>query len=550
MADTGRRKLYGKMDHELELKCLTFRDAAEYRVKHFPDKVLYTYTDYASGQRTEIMPRKFQEQYQAVSTWLYENGYTGQKHVALMGDNSYQWLLAMQSLMCSGNVAIPLDKNLERDILLGYLRDGECTALFYSQNYEREALEFQAQLGIEIFKLEEIGRLADEGRKLIAQGKTDCLELSIDCEVPAVIMFTSGTTGKSKGVMLSQKNIISNALMDTVFFYDGVLLLPLHHAFALTCANLNYMLGGVSAHINQNMRYMYQDLQAENPVGLVLVPLLIENIYHALWKNIRDRGLEEEVRKRIEETRRDKTLTNAQKRERFRDVTGILGNRLEVLVSGGAPMNEELYNGFGDFGIEILEGYGITECSPMVSCNLRECVKRGSVGQIIEGLEVKIGRPNKDGEGEICIKGPNVMLGYYKNEEATREVLEDGWFHTGDIGYLDEDNYLYLSGRKKNLIILANGENVSPEELEARILACRAVKEVVVYEKNKKIAAQIFADEEYAAREGIDARECIRGHIQKLNEGAAGFKQILLTEFRTTPFARNSSGKILRDSVE
>lgn len=553
MVNVADRKLYGKRELTSELECANFREAMDYRLKKYPETPLFTTTDYSTGERTVIMPREFKDQYQAVSTWLFENGYRG-KRIALMGDNSFQYVLALYSVLCSHNMAVPLDKSLEKDVLSEYLRESGCSMLFYSKNYEEKALGLQAESGIEIRRMDDIQELAEEGQKLLAEGKTACLEQEIDNDAPAVILFTSGTTGKGKGVVLSQKNIVSNAIMDVrdvQFVFDGVLLLPFHHAYGITCSCMNYILCGNTVHINQNMRYMFRDLQTENPEGLVCVPLHVEVLYNALWKHIRDLGREEEIRKKIEENRRNGNLTDGEKREMFRDVLGILGSRLRVFAAGGAPVMPELYYGFKDFGIVPLQGYGITECSPLISCNPADDVRVESVGQLLRGMEIMVDQPNENREGEICVKGPNVMLGYYGRGEETAEAMKDGWFHTGDLGYLDKDDFIYLTGRKKNLIILANGENVSPEELEAKIVVCPAVKEVVVYEKDGKIAAQILADEAYAADgEEPGAEESIRRFISELNRSTTNFKQISVVEFRRTPFARNSSQKILRTSVE
>jgi long-chain acyl-CoA synthetase len=330
------------------------------------------------------------------------------------------------------------------------------------------------------------------------------------------------------------------------------MLLPFNHVYGFNTTNIPHILNGSTMHINQNIRYMFKDFQTENPEASCVVPMHLEVFYKTIWKNIREAGREEEIRKKIEENRKNLSITDEQKLEMFRDVTSVvLGNRIKIFAVSSAPLNVELYYGFKDFGIDIIQGYGCTECSPQITCNPPENNKPGSVGIILTEMEVKIDNPDENKEGEICARGHNIMLGYYKNEEATKEVIRDGWLHTGDLGYLDEDNYLYVSGRIKNLIILSNGENVSPEELEFKVQACHAVKEVVVYEKNKRIAAQIFVDEEYVIPEGYtDAEDYIRKFIAQINKDTTTYKQISIVEFRKTPFDRTSSQKIQRSSVE
>jgi long-chain acyl-CoA synthetase len=555
MVGVENRKLYGKRERgSKEFACHNLREVIDYRIKTAPNKALYTYSDYSTNSRTVIMPEEFKRQYQAVSTWLYENGYL-KKHIAIIGDNSYQWLLAMQSILCSNNIVVPLDKNLEKEILSEFLKESDTDALFYSANYEQKAIAFKEELGIEIYKLDDIDNIVKAGSSLIEEGKTECFEREIDNVAPAIIIFTSGTTGKSKGVVLSQQNIVYNALLDTEsihFAFDVVMLLPFNHVYGFNTTNIPHILNGSTMHINQNIRYMFKDFQTENPEASCVVPMHLEVFYKTIWKNIREAGREEEIRKKIEENRKNLSITDEQKLEMFRDVTSVvLGNRIKIFAVSSAPLNVELYYGFKDFGIDIIQGYGCTECSPQITCNPPENNKPGSVGIILTEMEVKIDNPDENKEGEICARGHNIMLGYYKNEEATKEVIRDGWLHTCDLGYLDEDNYLYVSGRIKNLIILSNGENVSPEELEFKVQACHAVKEVVVYEKNKRIAAQIFVDEEYVIPEGYtDAEDYIRKFIAQINKDTTTYKQISIVEFRKTPFDRTSSQKIQRSSVE
>ena len=553
MIEIKDRKLEGKRESVSKgYEAWDIRDLIDERIKSAPDKVLYTFNDKQTGDRVEIMPAQFKEDSQAMTAWLCEQGYR-RRHIAIIGDNSYAWVVAMFGILGSDNVLVAIDKGLSEEEIGELLSFSDCDIAFYAEMCAEKVEPLKDKLNLTLYKLD-IRKQIEEGRKLLSGGKDEYLKLKIDTEAPAVILFTSGTTGKRKGVVLSQKTLIVNSVLDNEnarFFHDVILLLPFNHCFGLNTANIPHLLSGRTIHINSGIRYLYRDLVNENPEGLLIVPAILENLYFTMWKKIKENGREEAVQKKIDENRKNPHLTLEQKREMFKEELSIFGNRLRTIYTGGAAQNVRFRDGFGDFGIEVLEGYGITECSPVITNQPSGLWKPQSVGRIIPGIEVKIDKPDANMEGEICVKGPIVMLGYYKNEEATKEAVTDGWFHTGDMGYLDSDNYLYITGRKNNLIILSNGENVSPEELETQLTENPLIKEVVVYAKDNKIAAQIFPDQEYAAQEKIDdVQGVIKDYVAECNLKNTNYKQISVVEFRETPFLRTSSQKIKRDSVE
>lgn len=547
------RKVYSKTERGKNgYGCSDLIELIDNRIASAGDVALYTFTDYQSGVRTVIMPEEFRQQYRAIGTWLSENGFC-RSHIGIMADNSYEWILTMWAIICSNNVLVALDKSLEEETTSKMLDFSDTTLLFYSAAYEKKARSLEEKLGIRIYPLENYRELVETGTALMAEGKDGCTRQKLDENAPALFMFTSGTTGNNKCVMLSQRNIISNTVCtreQMSLNYDIVYLLPLHHILGLNVAHLPYIISGKTIHINRSMRDMFRDIQTENPEMLIGVPMFAEIYYKLVWNHIKSSGLEEKVRAMLEQNRSKPELTARERREMFRDAISVLGDRLVGVITGGSPIESKYYDGFREFGIELIEGYGITECSPIISVNFIGGNKPGSVGRILLDCEVRIDQPNDRGEGEICVKGPNVMLGYYKDEKATADAIRDGWFHTGDIGYIDDDDYLYICGRIKNLIILSNGENVSPEELEAKIVECPAVKEVVVYDKGGRIAAQVFVDPEYTPEApDSDPKEEVRLFMEKLNQGLAAFKQIMVTEFREVPFERNASKKIIRSSV-
>ncbi len=529
--------------------CTTYRGLVDYRLKNYPDVPMYTYTDFRTGERTSVSSKEFKVQLDAVSTWIYEKGYN-KDNIAIMGDNSYQWILAMEAIVSSNNVVILLDKSMETSILSELIDRSESKAIFYSRANEEKAKVLAQTAGIPMYCIDDNETYIAEGKLLIANGKTACLEQELDENALAVIMYTSGTTGDRKGVMLSQKNLISNAIClteQTDLSGNQVYFLPLNHIYGLSASHLSALLTGNTLHINLNLRYMYKDMMDEKPEIIFLVPLFIERMYAMMWKNIDEAGKREKIQAMIEENNRKGNVTAAEKREMFKDEIALFGGKLSRIVSGGAPLTGQYYEGFKAFGIEILEGYGITECAPVLSVNRNELNKPGSVGRVLCGVECQIENPDSNGDGEICVKGPNVMLGYHKMEKETAEAMKGGWFHTGDKGYLDEDGYIVITGRIKNLIILSNGENISPEEIEKELYNFEAIQEVIVYAKNQEIVAQVYMNQDYMALHNIvDGEQLIRDYIYGVNLKMQVYKRIHKIEFRSEPFERTSSNKIKR----
>ena len=539
-----KKNTYGKRD--ITENCVTlnsYRELLEYRMENAPDVPVFRTKNYSTGEEVSVLPEEFSNKADALGAWLAEKGYH-RTHIAVLGENSYQWVLLMFAVICSDNVLVTLDKGLEFTTMQSVIGRSDSRVLFYSKGYEEYASSLKEQYGLETYPLEEVNRFA---AVRLASGEVE--KIPTDPDALAILMYTSGTTGPSKGVMLSQRNAMNNlssSMCQTDLSGDSVYLLPLNHIYGLVPALLMPFITGCINTINQNLRYMMQDIGQARPQILFLVPLFLETMYGSLWKGIRAKGMEDQIREIIEKNRA-RGASNGEKREMFRDILAAFGGRLTRIVSGGAPLSLRLYEGFKDFGIEVLNGYGITETSPVLAVNPVDHNKPESVGRIVAGEEVRINDPDASGDGEICVRGTNVMLGYYRDEERTAESLRDGWFFTGDKGFLDEDLYIHINGRIKNLIILSNGENVSPEELEEFLYQNEAVLETLVYEKEGKIAAEIFLDADYLARSGIEDGEVfVRKYISDLNKELAVYKRIGTVLFRDTPFERTSSKKIKR----
>lgn len=382
----------------------------------------------------------------------------------------------------------------------------------------------------------------------------------------SIIIFTSGTTGTSKGVMLSQKNVLSclcSALKLIDVSSDDVLVsvLPFHHTYEMTAGILAAYAIGATVCINDNIRNTTRDFKYFKPTILALVPLFVTTLYKKIMDTARKKGLDKTLQRLMKTDRLLRHVGIDLRKAFFSQITSELGGRLTRIICGGAPMPPDMVEKFSSFGISVSEGYGITECSPVIAVAPFEYTRRGSCGLLLSNMQLYIDRDDvHDETGEIIVKGDNVMLGYYKNEAATAEVLSDrGWFRTGDCGYIDSDSYLYITGRKKNVIVLNNGKNVFPEEIEEYLGEIELIKECTVVgrtaEKDGKVnvTAIIFPDYERAKEENITTDEEIniyfRNEIAKLNKRIASFKQIKGIEIRKTPFPKTTTQKIQRYKI-
>ena len=526
-----------------------YREFLDERMRNYPTVPMYAYVNPKNKQRVEVLPSQFRDQVMALAAYLLREGYA-HKYVALLGANSYHYVLTRQALLSCGCTVVFLDIRMETGELVNLVEDSESCAIFFSEESGAKAAELSTVCQVPLLYMSKIDAYMEVGKKLRGEGKCLAEDVEIDPDALAFLFYTSGTTGRNKGVMLSQRSYIFDKCMEygqeKEATGDTVLLLPLSHVFAET-AHITTLMSGHTVFINQNIRRMFDDIRNEKPQIMVLVPLFVQNLLDCLWKSIRDQGKEEQIRQRIEANRRKGNLTLDKKREMFASELEVFGGRLYKIICGGAPVASHLILEFRDFGIDVLNGYGATECSSCIAVNQYGYNRLGSVGWPLMGTEIRIDKPEKNGEGEVCIKGTHIMLGYYHKPRETEEVLRDGWFHTGDRGYFDKDNYLYLTGRIKNLIILSNGENVSPEELERRISANLAVKEVQVYGEGEDIVAEIYPDEEYLRVCHIeDGEGALKKYVLDLNESLADYKRIHQIRFRKDPFEKTSSGKIKR----
>jgi long-chain acyl-CoA synthetase len=473
--------------------------------------------------------------------------------------------------MSVGAVTVPVDKELPAEDLLGIFNTAECSMILYSPAVEAKIMSLKDQIPTlktlicmgetetEALKINDV--IADGARRF-EEGDHSYYTYEIDPDRLASIVFTSGTTGKGKGVMLSQTNICSDMTQGMYNFAiteRTMCLLPPHHTFGSTVNFVGHFAQGSMVYITSGLRYMMQEIKEVKPTHLVLVPLFVETIYKRIWATAEKTGKAGLLRKMMKVSNAARKIGIDARRKLFSSVLSVLGGELQMIICGGAALNQDIIDTFDALGITILNGYGITECAPLISCNRNRFQKKGSVGVPIIGEQVKIADPDENGEGEICVKGPNVMMGYYKNPEATAAAFdEEGYFKTGDYGKLDEEGWIYITGRLKNLIIFSNGKNVYPEEIETEISRIRGVGEVVVYAgeskinpKKEVIVAEIYPDSEALERHNItDAQAYFDDAIKKINAKNVSYKHVGKVKIRGEEFPKNTSRKITRFAID
>lgn len=487
---------------------------------------------------------------QAFGTDLYKLGLKD-KRVAVIGRNRYEWIVAHLSVLLGGMVSVPLDKELKIDELENSLIRSEAEAIVFDEKYV-ELIEELKQRGntkikeyicmSEMAEYRSVDMLIKDGQKYLKSGYKDYLNCKIDKNKMSILLFTSGTTSKSKAVMLSQKNIASNiyALQLSEDFYDtdvNIAFLPFHHIFGQT-GMLLMIINGVKTVFTDGLRYISQNFKEYGVSVFVGVPILIEAIYNNVWQQIRKQGKEKLVRRLIKVSNILLKVKIDIRRKLFKNIIDGLGGKLRFVISGGAPIDKKIEQGFRDLGIEVAAGYGLTETSPVIAAQTSTAKIPGSVGVAMPNVNIEIINKDENQIGEIIVSGPNVMLGYYKDEEKTNEVLKDGHFYTGDLGYIDAKGNLFITGRKKDMIVLKNGKKIFPDEIETVVNRLEIVKESMVFglpDKNDpsdiQVAIKIVYDDdirkkEYAGLTDEEFREKIWGEIKKINQTFPMYKYI------------------------
>lgn len=559
------------------------RSLVEESAKKYPCQTAISFKNTPSDKEVvRISFTRWRDDVRHLGTSLISRGFR-EKKIALIGENSYEWCCSFFSIMAIGAVVVPIDRELAVKDIEGIINATSCEAVIYGKTMVSKLAVILADGNLPSVRLliafnDEscasvsakvddreiltVFNLEQEGRELFSNGDNSYYDYKIDPHRLASIVYTSGTTGKGKGVMLSQANI---GLDMTLGMYNFDItrktlhVLPPHHTFGSTVNYVGHLSQGCEVYISSGLKHVSEEIREQQPTHLILVPAFLEAMNKAIWSTARKNGKESLLKAMMRFSNFLMKIGIDIRRKLFSSVLEAFGGKLELIICGGAKLDDEIIRTFDSIGITILNGYGITECSPLISANRNKYRKPGSVGTPILACNVRIDDPDENGEGEICVKGPNVMLGYYNDPEATAAAFDsDGFFRTGDYGRLDEEGWIYITGRKKNLIILSNGKNVYPEEIEADLQKVEGVAEVVVYagessvQKDKiTIVAEIFPDQSVLDSLGItDPQDYFEKQVARINAKMPPYKAVRRVRLRDREFEKNTSRKIVRFVID
>lgn len=539
----------------------------------YGDKPAYIFKTEEAGKFREITHKEFREEINQLGTALINMGLKD-KRIAVISENRYEWGVAYMATVAGTGVVVPLDKALPGNEIESLILRSEVEAIFYSNKYDHIMKEIKEKGNSKIkffisMDLEEQTdgiyaqkELVNQGKKLIEEGNTEFLEAKINNEEMGIMLFTSGTTAMSKAVALSHKNICANLfdIASTIKVDENdvfLSFLPLHHTFECTTGFIYPISKGCKIAFCEGIRHIADNIKEYRITAMVSVPILFENMYKRVMKNIEKKGKLETVKKGIKISQFLLKIGIDIRKKLFHEIHDNLGGRLRLFVAGGAALDPETEKGFNELGVATYQGYGLTESSPVIAAEDDKYRRLGSIGKAFPSLDVKIVEPNEEGVGELVAKGPSIMLGYYNNEEATKETIdEEGWLHTGDLARIDKDGYIFISGRKKFVIVLKNGKNIYPEELETLLNKIEGIKESFVYGKPEedgdyKICSKIVYDEEivqevFGTAEEEKLKEMIWQEVKKVNKTMPAYKYIREISITKEDLIKTTTQKIKR----
>ena len=552
-----------------------FRELLNRSAKKYPDHVAYEFKENLGKKDQKVVKKTYKEvkeEVEALGSSLLNMGLEGKK-VALIGNNRYEWCESYFAVTTSNMVVVPLDKALPNGEIKSLIERSKVDAVIYENKYSEvfeeikgsgnSSLKFYINMDL---KNDENGvlsfrKLIDDGKKLIKNKKSKYPKIKIDNTKMSVLIFTSGTTNTSKGVMLSQKNITSNiasmARMSKMYDNDVLLsFLPLHHTFECTITFLYGWYSGATVAFCDGLKYIAKNLEEYKISVFVAVPLVLETIYKKIQKGIRDQGKEKLVNMMSKLANFLLIFHIDIRRKVFKSVLDQLGGNLRIAYFGAASMDKKVIEGYNNFGIDTVQGYGLTETSPLIAAETDKEHCPGSVGMAPFNVQLKLEDVDENGVGEIVAKGPNIMLGYYENPEATEAVMKDGWFHTGDLGRFNKDGYLFIAGRKKEVIVLKNGENVFPSDIEFLVNKLHYVKESILFPReNTKgdiaLGIKIVYDpdlikETFGDKTEEEYKDLIWEDIKVINQELSVFKRIKELIITTEPLEKTTTQKVKR----
>ena len=543
-----------------KMKFKDLKDMLKQTGEVYADRPAYMFKTENEGEFRTITHKEFRNEINALGTALIKMGLKD-KRIAIISENRYEWELAYLSVVAGTGVVVPLDKALPENEIESLILRSQVEAIFYSEKYNdvMNNLRNKKNTNLQYFISMDLQEntngiyaqkaLVEKGKKLLSEGNRKFLDAKINAEQMGIMLFTSGTTAMSKAVMLSHKNIITN-VMDIIQRFDLnetdrlLSFLPLHHVFECTVGFLYPVSIGACICFCEGVKHMADNIKEFKITAMISVPAVFDIIYRKVMKTIEKKGKIATLEKGKKISQLLLKLKIDLRKQIFKEVHESLGPDLKLVVTGGAALDPETEKGFNDLGFDVEQGYGLTETSPVIAAETPKCRRLGSIGKKFPSVEVKIENPDEDGIGELMAKGPSIMLGYYENEEATKSTLEpDGWLHTGDLARIDKDGFIYISGRKKSVIVLNNGKNVFPEEIEALLNKVEGIKESFVYEKKEddgdiKVCTKIVYDKElikelYNIESEDEIREFLWNKVKEVNNLMPKYKyvkEMIITE--------------------
>lgn len=553
-----------------KMKFADLKDMLKQTGEVYGNRPAYIFKD--NGSMKTISHKEFRDEINALGTVLINMGLKD-KRIAVISENRYEWELSYLAIAAGVGVVVPLDKALPDNELESLILRSQVEAIFYSSKYDTimNTLREKKNTNLKYFISMDLQEntngiysqkaLQEKGKKLLEEGNKQYLDAKIDADKMGIMLFTSGTTAMSKAVMLSHKNLVTN-VMDIIQRFDlteedrFLSFLPLHHVFECTVGFLYPVSIGGSIAFCEGVKHMADNIKEFDITAMISVPAVFDIIYRKVMKTIEKKG-------KMATLEKGKKISNVLlkvkidlRKQLFKEVHESLGPKLKLVVTGGAALDPETEKGFNDLGFDVEQGYGLTETAPVIAAETPKCRRLGSIGKKFPSVEVKIDDPDEEGIGELMAKGPSIMLGYYNNEEATKETLEDGWLHTGDLAKIDKDGYIFISGRKKFVIVLKNGKNIYPEELETLVNKIEGIKESFVYGKPEddgdyKICCKIVYDKDnvkeiYGTDEEEKLKELIWQEVKKVNKTMPAYKYIREITLTDKELIKTTTQKIKR----
>ncbi|MCX7709138.1 MAG: AMP-binding protein [Clostridia bacterium] len=553
----------------------SLKDMLNSSTELYSSKAAFLVKDKPGGSYLPVTYKKFKDDVDALGTALLSLGLKGER-IIVIGEGRYEWAMSYLTVVNGVGVIVPLDRELPQNEIENLIRRSKASAIIYSGHLKENILNFiptvdsikhfihmdaaEDSNGILSFR-----QLLSKGYQLVSSGERSFIDADIDVEAMSMLLFTSGTTELSKAVMLSHRNICSNLMSMSSMLYIAssdifLSVLPIHHTYECTCGLLCPIYRGATVAYSEGLRHILQNMQESKATIMLAVPLIYEAMYKRIWDQASKKpGMIRKLRLALKASNALRSVKIDLTKKLFAPIHQNLGGSMRLFISGAAGIDPEVAKGFRSFGIHFVQGYGLTECSPIVALNRDVDFKDNAAGLPLPNLEVRIDHPGNDGVGEIAVKGPSVMMGYYENPEATQKVLKDGWFYTGDAGYMDDSKFVYITGRKKNVIVTKNGKNIYPEEIETILNRSVYIKESLVYGKEDEesadvvVSAIIVPDYEKLQEDYKDTEltsEKIRGILQEeiklFNKSLVIYKHIKYFHLKDDEFEKTTTKKIKR----